>query len=214
MDKQPNKYINVAYQLYDVTDGEPTLIEQTSDDKPFAFLSGFGITLKDFESAVAGLAQGEEFDFTLTPGQAYGDYEAERVLDLDKEMFVVDGKFDEANIYVDAIVPLQNEDGNRFMGHVLAISDDKVRMDLNHPLAGKTLNFKGHIIENRDATNEELEQFANMLGGEHPCKGGCGNCGDDGECCGNHGEGHCHNHEGGHCSHHEEGHCCHHHDNQ
>jgi FKBP-type peptidyl-prolyl cis-trans isomerase SlyD len=71
--------------------------------------------------------------FTLTPEQAYGGYVEERVLDLDKQIFTIDGHFDSERIHKDAIVPLQNEDGNRFMGHVLDISEDKVKVDLNHP---------------------------------------------------------------------------------
>lgn len=195
MDKKSNKLINVAYRLYDVTDGGSRLVEETSADKPFVFLSGFGITLEDFEKAVADLNEGDEFDFTLTPAQAYGEYMQEHVLDLDRQMFVVDGKFDDEHIFVDSVVPLQNEDGNRFMGRVVAISDGTVKMDLNHPLAGKTLNFKGHIIDNREATNQEIEQFAKMLSGE----GGC-----DGHC-----EGHCEGHCDGDHDGHEHGKCCH-----
>ncbi|MFR5269651.1 MAG: hypothetical protein ACLTGI_01540 [Hoylesella buccalis] len=53
------------------------------------------------------------------------------------------------------MVPLQNEEGTRFMGRILEVNDKQVKVDLNQPLAGKTLNFKGKVIENREATNEE-----------------------------------------------------------
>lgn len=190
MDKQDNKYISVAYKLFDITNTTPKLVEETSADKPFVFLSGFGTTLEDFEAQIAPLATGDEFDFTLTPDRAYGEYVDARVIDLDKEMFCVDGRFDSQHIYPDAIIPLQNEDGNRFLGRVLSIGDSKVKVDLNHPLAGKTLNFKGQIRESRLATNSEIEQMARMLSGEGGCGGcggGCGNCGDGG--CGHCGDG-------------------------
>lgn len=191
MDKKTNKFINVAYELYDVTEANATLIEKTSTDNPFIFISGFGVTLEDFEKAVENLNEGEEFDFTLTPEQAYGDYVEERVLDLDKQIFTIDGHFDSERIHKDAIVPLQNEDGNRFMGHVLDISEDKVKVDLNHPLAGKTLHFKGHIVDSHEATNEELEQYAKLLSGEGGCGGNCGKCSGDceGNCDGGCGDG-------------------------
>ena len=77
------------------------------------------------------------------------------------------------------------------------ITDDKVKMDLNHPLAGKTLNFKGRVLEKREASNQEIQNLVNFLSGEGGC--GCGDCGGgcgDHECGGHHdhgcGCGHCH----------------------
>lgn len=188
MDKPQNKYIAVAYKLYTVNDGKEELVEEATAERPFAFISGFGVTLDEFEKQVAGLEKDAKFDFQLDKDKAYGDYEASRVLDLDRSIFSINGHFDHENIYKDAIVPLQNEDGNRFYGRVLDITDDKVKMDLNHPLAGKHLKFVGSILENRDATNQEIEMFAKHISGEG-C--GCGDCGD-GDCCGGD-----HHHEGG-----------------
>lgn len=192
MDKKEYKSIAVDYKLYVIENGEKELQEETSAGNPFRFLSGFGMTIPGFENAIAPLAVGDKFDFTLSKDDAYGDYYAERVLDLDKEMFCIDGKFDDEHIYVDAIVPLQNQDGNRFMGHVLEISDSKVKMDLNHPLAGKELNFVGSVVESREATNGEIQAMINhMTGGGGcggcggGCKGGCGgDCGGDCNCDG------------------------------
>lgn len=141
--------------------------------------------------------------------QAFGEYEPKRVIDLNKEMFTVDGQFDSKNIFKGAQIPLKNEDGNFFIGTVLEIGDASVKIDLNHPLAGKKLNFKGYIIENREATMDEIKTMLSHMNG-----GGCG--GDCGGCeggCGHH-EGGCghHDHEGGCCGSHEhKGGCCGHH---
>ena len=175
-----NKYIAVAYKLYTVDNGTSELVEEATDAEPFQFISGYGIALDAFEKAVVGLGKGETFDFTLQKDDAYGDYELEHVLDLDKGIFCINGHFDHENIFKDAIIPLQNEDGNRFYGRVLSIGDDKVKVDLNHPLAGKTLNFKGHIVEAREATNDEIQGLINRMSGEGCC---CGHDGDGG-CCG------------------------------
>ena len=204
MEKPLNKYIAVAYRLYTADDNN--LVEEATADRPFQFISGYGVTLDAFEQQIAGLEKDAEFDFSLTKDEAYGDYEKARVLELDREMFCINGHFDHENIFKDAIVPLQNEDGNRFYGRVLELTDDKVKMDLNHPLAGKALNFKGKVIENRDATNDEIQALINRMSGEG-CGCGCGDCG--GGCDGHHHDGECgghhHGHEGGCCGGH--GHC-------
>ncbi|MEE1091979.1 MAG: peptidylprolyl isomerase, partial [Prevotella sp.] len=119
----------------------------------------------------------------------------ERVLDLDKQIFCINGHFDHENIYKDAIVPLQNEDGNHFYGKVLDITEDTVKMDLNHPYAGKDLQYEGTIVMSREATKEEIQAMVNRLSGEGCCCGGnCGGhggCGEDGCGCG----GDDHNHD-------------------
>ncbi len=200
MEKPQNKYIAVTYKLYTVENNENELVEETAEGRPFQFISGFGVTLEAFEKHIAGLEKGADFDFTLTKDEAYGDYEPARVLDLEREMFCINGHFDHENIFKDAIVPLQNEDGNRFYGRVLEVGTDKVKMDLNHPLAGKTLNFKGSVVESREATNEEIQGMINRLSGEGcSCGCGCDDCGggcDEGGCHG--GDHHHHNHDG-HC---------------
>ena len=156
------------------------LIERTTDERPFIFISGMGVTLPAFEEKVVNLAKGEEFDFQLDPEQAYGQHYDERVLELDKQIFTVNGQFDAQHVQVGAIIPLQNEDGNHFNAVVKNISDTKVTCDLNHPLAGLKLNFCGQILENREATAEEIAKMAQMISGEGGgCSGGCDNCGGD-----------------------------------
>lgn len=169
-----NYRIGINYKLY-VTDndGQSYLEEETTENEPFRYLSGFNMTLEKFEQMTANLNVGDTFNFTLTKDEAYGDYYEDRVLDLDKQMFVVNGKFDSEHIQVGALVPLQNEDGQRFLGNVLDITDNTVKMDLNHPLAGKTLNFKGSVVEKIEATPQEIQAMMAHLAGE----GGCGGCG-------------------------------------
>lgn len=197
MDKPQNKYIAVAYKLQTENNGDIKFVEEATEDRPFHFISGFGVTLEAFEAQVFNLGKGDSFDFSLTKEQAYGDYEQARVLDLDREMFCINGHFDHEHIYRDAIVPLQNEDGNRFYGRVLSVGEEKVRMDLNHPLAGQQLHFSGRVLESREANNAEIQDMLNRLSGEE-CGCGCGECG--GECGGSRGD----HHEHGDC-------CCHHH---
>ena len=190
MDNKNNKFVAVSYRLYSIDDSGRHLVEETKEAQPFTFISGFGITLDAFEANILPLATGQEFSFQLSKDQAYGDYHDDYVLDLDRQMFFVDGRFDGEHIYKDAIVPLQNEEGQRFNGRVVEVGSEKVKIDLNHPLAGETLLFEGHIVESRDATEQEVNSLIKHLTGG--CGGGCGgNCGGDcggscgGDCGGN-----------------------------
>lgn len=207
-----NKFIKATYKLYDVTDGNAELIEETKAGVPFTFISGMGVAIDEFEKQLAEMQAGENYDITLTPEQAYGEHIEARVFDLDKQIFSPNGKFDHENIYEGAIVPLQNPQGERFLANVVKIGQNNVTVDLNHPLAGKTLNFKGEVLEIHDATAEEMAALVKAMNGDGGCGGGCENCG--GGCHGEN-EGHCggHKHEEGHCGGHGKGHCgCGHHD--
>ena len=210
MENKTNKLIAAQYQLFTISEnGERKLVEETTKEQPFVFITGFDAALDALEEHLENLNRGDKFDFELDKEKAFGEYEPSRVIELNKEMFIVDGQFDSKNIFKGAQIPLKNEDGNFFIGTVLEIGDAAVKVDLNHPLAGKKLNFKGYIIENREATKDEIKTMLSHMNG-----GGCG--GDCGGCeggCGHH-EGGCghHDHEDGCCGHHEhKGGCCGHH---
>lgn len=216
MENKTNKLIAAQYQLFTISDnGERKLVEETTKEQPFVFITGFDAALDALEERLENLKLGEKFDFELDKEKAFGEYETSRVIELNKEMFIVDGQFDSKNIFKGAQIPLKNEDGNFFIGTVLEIGDAAVKVDLNHPLAGKKLNFKGYIIENRDATKDEIKtMLSHMNGGgcggdcggcEGGCEGGCGHHEHEGGCCGHHEhKGECGNHEhkGGCCGHH------------
>lgn len=198
MDKAQNKFMSVVYQLYTVADGENTLEEQTGNDRPFEFITGFSIALDAFEQQVMKLEKGSAFDFILQPAEAFGEYDPEGVHKLSRDVFMINGHFDHENIFEGAVITLMDNEEHQFMAKVKKIEEDGVTIDTNHPLAGKTLNFKGTVIENRDATEEEVQHLIKHL------TGGCSGCGHhhgNGECGGcdehhDHGDGcgcgHCH----------------------
>lgn len=199
MEQTPHMYVTVAYELFtDNEKGIHELVEKAPEEHPFQFITGMGATLETFEEKIAALQQGDAFDFELGVDDAYGPYEDDHVIELGKEIFSVNGHFDKEMVYPGAVLPLVNADGNRFDGLVLEVKDTTVTIDLNHPLAGKALHFKGKVVTMRPATNDEIEGMANLLSGEE-CGCGCGECGD----------GHCHHDHEGH--EHGEGCCGHHH---
>lgn len=191
MENKTYKFISVGYELHSILDGVEEFVEKTEDARPLTFYTGCEMTIPAFEEKVINATAGEKLEFNLTKEQAYGLFIPENVLDLDKALFSPEGTFDAENVFIGATIPLQNEEGNRFMGKVLEISDDKVKVDLNHPLAGKELKFKVEILESREATEEEVRTFFEQMNAHH-CSGGC-SCGNgDGETCGCGSEGHKH----------------------
>lgn len=191
-----HKLLAVHYQLYSIENGEKTLIEQTSREHPFQFISGFGVSLEALEKQVYYLGKGTQFNFTLKPEEAFGDYIPEGVHKLERSMFEIGGKFDAQNVYPGAIITLTDTEQNRFMARVIKVEPDGVTVDTNHPMAGKTLNFIGEMIENRPATDDEVNALIkHMTGGCGGCGGHCGDGCGDGDCgdgCGEGGCGHCH----------------------
>lgn len=190
-----SKYVTLTYDLNVGEGDERELMEQATPERPLEFIFGTNSMLKAFEDNIYGLSESDSFKFSLTPDEAYGDYDETRIIDLPKSIFEVDGKIDHQMLFEGNTLPMMDSDGNRLTGSVVSITEDTVTMDFNHPLAGETMHFEGVIQEVRDASPEEIAALFSGGG----C--GCGNdscgCGDEGNSCGcGSGDGGC----GGGCS--------------
>lgn len=141
------------------------LIEQTTNEQPFVFLFGFGGVLPDFESNLNGKKKGDKFDFKVSAENGYGKHDSNYVVKLERGIFEVDGKFDDARVKVGQDVEMNDADGNLLIGRVLSINDTNVEMDFNHPLADYELHFIGEVLDVRAATDEELAH--GHVHGEH-----------------------------------------------
>ena len=65
-----NKYITVAYKLYAVKEGKPELVEEATAEHPFQFISGLGTVLERFDSEIAPLNEGDQFEFVIPCAEA------------------------------------------------------------------------------------------------------------------------------------------------
>jgi len=150
------KVVSLVYQLrVDNKDGD--IVETVEKEKPFVFLSGAGLMLPKFEENLNGLKAGDNFEFTLKCEDAYGLASEEAVMDLPKNLFEVDGNIEDGLLTEGNVIPMQNNEGQKFNGVIVEVKDEAVTMDFNHPLAGDDLFFTGSIIEVREATKEEIE---------------------------------------------------------
>lgn len=190
METVENKFITVSYKLYTIEDGEKEFAEEVTAEKPYQFISGLGTTVEAFEEAVLNMEKGESFDVTIPCEKAFGEASDEQIFEIEKTTFHVDGKFDEEHIREGNVITVNTSVGPRY-ATVEKVTDDKVTLDLNHPYAGADLQFVGTILENRPATNKELEAIAQQMSGGG-CSCGCDSCGGD---CESGCDGGC----GGHC---------------
>lgn len=166
-----NKHITLTYDL--TVGEEKELMESATTEQPLEFIFGTNSMLEAFESNLNGLSKDDLFSFVLSPEEAYGEYDDERVVELPKDIFKVEGKIDEDILVEGNTVPMMDASGNRLMGSVVTVDDEVVTMDFNHPLAGETLHFDGKVIGVRDASPEEIAAL--FSGGDCGCSsGGCG----------------------------------------
>ena len=148
----PKHVVSLTYDLYvKQDDGTEGLVESATEEQPLTFLYGAGQMLPKFEENLSPLSTGDAYEFRLTAGDAYGEYDDEAVASLPKEMFQ-GTEIPE----IGSTLPLQDNNGNHFQGQVVSIAEDSVIVDLNHPMAGQELHFKGKITNVRPATPEEL----------------------------------------------------------
>ncbi|MBR2063588.1 MAG: peptidylprolyl isomerase [Bacteroidales bacterium] len=189
---EANKVVEFSYELE--VDGQ--VVDHTTKERPLDYIHGTGSLLPKLEAHIEGMEPGDKFDVTLSPADGYGEIDPSRIIELPKTAFEVNGEIREDLLVPGNTIPMMNSMGGVIPGVVLEVSEDSVKMDLNHQMAGKTLHFTGEVLSVREATEKELTEG---LHGEfvHTC--GCGGChGHDGDCGG------C---EGGHCGEGHDGDC-------
>ena len=173
-----NKLVILQYKLSVKTEkGELELMEETTPEQPLQYFHGMGMMLPKFEENLEGLGEGDKFDFMIPVADAYGEYEDENVIELPKNIFMIDDKFDDEKVFPGAIVPLVDNEGNRINAEIVEVKAETVQVDLNHPLAGEDLYFSGRIISVTQPSEEELHAMMH-----HGCGGGCScdSCGESG----------------------------------
>lgn len=143
----------------------------SSGENPLEYLQGYHNIIPGLERALDGMQVGETRDIEVAPADAYGEYDPEAVYELPKSQFPPS-----FNLKVGAQLRVRADDGHVLNAHVTRIDDETVKIDLNHPLAGKTLFFRASITGIRPATEDELT--ASRIGGS------CSSCGTSDGCSG------------------------------
>ncbi len=152
-----NTVVSISYTLKNGGE-EGDVLEMVTNEQPFTFLFGAGNLLPLFEKELADLEVGNDFKFLIKSEDGYGTRNPEAVIDLDIKVFEINGKLAEEFLVPGSVVPLQDQDGNPLNGTVKEVKEDKVIVDLNHPMAGIDLHFTGSVINVREANQDEISQ--------------------------------------------------------
>lgn len=147
-----NHAVTVKYKLHTVeANGEKVFVEETTSENPLTYLHGVGMMIPKFEEELSGMQAGDKKSFVITPENGYGETDPNAIAQLPLDMFSESGLPP-----VGAMLPLTDDQGNQFRAVVVEVNDNAVVADLNHPMAGKTLEFDVEVVSTRPATEEEL----------------------------------------------------------
>ena len=144
---------------YTLTDDAGAVIDRSPDDRPLSYLHGAGNIVPGLENALTGHAVGDQLTVDVEPELGYGVRHEGLVQSVPKQAFQgVD------NVQLGMQFRAQTEGGSLLVT-VVEVGDDEVRVDGNHPLAGKTLHFDVRIASVRAATDEEKQNGQAMDAG-------------------------------------------------
>lgn len=109
---------------------------------PLAFKVGAGQMIRGFDNAIPGMAVGDKKTINIAPEDAYGEKNAEAIIEFPKSNIPEEMKLEPG-----MKLQLQNQQGQPFPVVVTEIKDDVVVLDANHELAGKELVFDIELVE-------------------------------------------------------------------
>jgi len=144
---------------YRVHDAEGEVVEGAGGELGLVF--GYGVLLPALEAGLEGLGVGSRKSVELKAVEAYGERDPARQIEVSREDFPPD-------VAPGDRFELERDDGSELVTRVLAVSDDLVVLDMNHPLSGQRVRFDIEVLEARAATPEELEIAESALQGDEP----------------------------------------------
>ena len=143
-----NQVVSMEYTLK--VDGE--VIDSSEGHEPIEFLQGAGNIIPGLERELYGMAIGESKEVVVAATEGYGPEDHEAFMDVPRSQFPSD-----IPMVVGTELELHDQEGHPVHARIDQVEEDRVRLDFNHPLAGKELHFSVKIASLRAATDEELD---------------------------------------------------------
>ncbi len=145
--------VTLAYELR--IDGE--IVDSSEDGDPIVFLQGSNQIVPGLEKALYGMKVGDSREVSVSPDEGYGEYDLEAITEVARDEFPDDFPL-EPGIEITVHTEESDEEYEEVMeATVLEVGKFVVKLDFNHPLAGKKLDFKVTVVDLREASLEEVE---------------------------------------------------------
>jgi FKBP-type peptidyl-prolyl cis-trans isomerase SlyD len=145
---------------------EGEVVDSSEDREPLQFIAGQGQIIPGLEEELYGMEVGDEKHVVVPPEKGYGEFDADLFETLPRNIFPEDMELEPGLGF-----RMRTRDGRMAIAYVHEVKDGEVVVNLNHPLAGKTLHFDVEIADLREATEEELAGCGGDCAG---CGGSCG----------------------------------------
>ncbi len=149
--------VSMHYTLH--VDGQ--LVDASSESKPLQFIQGMGHIIPGLEHELYDMRIGDHKSVRVAAKDGYGEVDEAAFMDVPRGSFP-------ANVPLDPGTELQLQDrnGHPVYARIQAVSPEVIRLNMNHPLAGKTLDFDVTIASMRPATEEEVAHGHVHTGGQ------------------------------------------------
>ena len=125
------------------------LIDEVSE--PATFVFGDGSFLPAFENAIKGMKAGAQRSVDLAAGEGFGEHNAKNLQILPKKSFNT-----QLDLQPGLVVSFSSPEGD-LPGVVKEVNENTVKIDFNHPLAGKALSFSYHILRVEEVAEQAVE---------------------------------------------------------
>jgi FKBP-type peptidyl-prolyl cis-trans isomerase 2 len=136
---QTGDTVKVAY-TGTLEDG--TVFDETTSENPLEFTIGDQKIIPGFEKEVVGMEPGEKKSFSISSDDAYGPYNENAVVETSRNALP-----DDVDPHVGMRLQARDQNGNPIPVVVSEVTEDKIKLDANHPLAGQDLNFEVELVD-------------------------------------------------------------------
>lgn len=151
------KVVSMHYTLH--VDGK--VVDSSEGSEPLQFIQGMGHIIPGLEHELYDMEIGQSKNITVPAKEGYGESDETAFMDVPRDAFP-----DNIPLEKGTELELRDQSGHPVFARVDAVTENNVRLDMNHPLAGKELNFDVKIADVRQATEDEVSH-GHVHNGDH-----------------------------------------------